>query len=56
MLQVFPVGYIELKVTELPVQNVVGPDAVIIGVGNGGKTVICMVAVELQLPAVVVTT
>lgn len=43
--QVFPVAEEEVNVTEPPVQNVVGPPAVMVGTAGSGFTV-TVVAVE----------
>ncbi|MNE05540.1 hypothetical protein D3C80_981080 [compost metagenome] len=43
---VFPVADEEVKVTDPPAQNVVGPPAVIVGVAGSGLTV-TVVAVEV---------
>ena len=44
--QVFPVAEEEVKVTEPPAQNVVGPPAVMVGVAGTGFTV-TVVATEV---------
>ncbi len=44
--QVFPVADDEVRVTDPPAQNVVGPPAVIVGVAGSGLTV-TVVAVEV---------
>jgi hypothetical protein len=49
--QVFPVGDEDVKTTDPPLQNVVGPLGVIVGVAGGGVTVTIVPAlVELQVP------
>lgn len=54
--QVFPVAAEDVRVTEPPVQNEVGPLAVIVGVAGIGLTVTTVAAdVEEQLPLVTVT-
>lgn len=54
--QVFPVGADEVKVTEPPAQNVVGPPGVIVGAAGGAVTVIVVPAlVELHVPFETVT-
>ena len=54
--QVFPVAAEEVKTTELPAQNVVGPPAVIVGTGGSGFTVTVVVAeVAEQAPFETVT-
>jgi hypothetical protein len=53
--QVFPVALEEVKTTELPAQNVVGPPAVIVGVAGKGLTVTTVgveLAVQFPLDAV----
>ena len=51
LLQVFPVGELEVKVTEPPAQKVVGPLVVIVGVGGFGLTVTVVVADVVVQPA-----
>lgn len=54
--QVFPAGADEVKVTEPPLQKVVGPPGVIVGVAGGGFTVTMVpTLVELQVPLDTVT-
>lgn len=54
--QVFPVGADDVKVTEPPLQKVVGPPGVIVGVAGGAFTVIMVPAlVEVQVPLDTVT-
>ena len=51
LLQVFPVGELEVKVTEPLAQKVVGPLALIVGVGGFGLTVTAVVADVAVQPA-----
>jgi len=54
--QVLPLGADEVKVTEPPLQKVVGPPGVIVGVAGGGFTVTLVPAlVELHVPLDTVT-
>ena len=53
---VFPAGADEVKITEPPLQKVVGPPGVIIGVAGGAFTVTIVPAlVEVQVPLDTVT-
>jgi len=54
--QVFPVGADDVNVTEPPVQKVVGPPGVMVGVAGGAVTVIVIPALfELHVPFETVT-
>ncbi|MNU79312.1 hypothetical protein D3C71_689260 [compost metagenome] len=54
--QVFPVAEEDVRVTEPPVQNAIGPLAVIVGVGGTGFTVTTVATdVDEQLPLTTVT-
>lgn len=53
---VFPVAEEEVRTTEPPAQNVVGPPAVIVGTGGSGLTVtVVPVDVAEQVPPETVT-
>ena len=54
--QVFPEALLELKITDWPAQNVVGPFAVIVGtVGSGFTVTITGLETATQPPLVTVT-